>query len=117
MQTPIRLHRCTARRVAALATAMILCILSGAPAAAASPRESPFPDACDGLQSPPRCGSAAQSAAYHDPDDPIGAVNRVWVVPSGLQVWGWARDPNSTDPISVWLYVDNQFRRAVEASL
>ncbi|MCD9623881.1 hypothetical protein [Rhabdothermincola salaria] len=36
---------------------------------------------------------------------PIGTVERVDPAPGGLRVRGWARDPDTTDPIQVHLYV------------
>lgn len=49
------------------------------------------------------------------PSDPFGSLDSARQVPGGIQVSGWAADPNSTNPISVHAYVDGRFSGAVVA--
>ena len=39
------------------------------------------------------------------PGDPVGSLDVVAIAGGGIQVGGWALDPNSADPIDVHVYV------------
>ncbi|RZS67918.1 hypothetical protein EV187_0340 [Agromyces ramosus] len=41
--------------------------------------------------------------------DPVGAIENVQAQPGGLGVWGFALDPDSSDPIWVHAYLDGRF--------
>jgi hypothetical protein len=48
--------------------------------------------------------------------NPFGSLDIVRAVPGGLEVAGWAIDPDSAGPIEVHVYVDGQGRGALTAS-
>jgi GH25 family lysozyme M1 (1,4-beta-N-acetylmuramidase) len=43
---------------------------------------------------------------------PIGALQSLTPVPGGIRVQGWVSDPDSADPASVHVYVDDKYRVA-----
>lgn len=47
---------------------------------------------------------------------PVGALDAANPGPNGVRLTGWALDPDTTDPISVDLYVDGSFLRRVTAN-
>jgi hypothetical protein len=49
--------------------------------------------------------------------NPIGSIDRVSYSPAGLQIRGWALDPNTVASIKVPIYVDGTGRTVVTASL
>ncbi|MEZ5264464.1 MAG: DUF3152 domain-containing protein [Acidimicrobiales bacterium] len=49
-------------------------------------------------------------------EQPIGALDRAWVVPGGYALYGWALDPDiGDDPVQVHLYADGSFVTALTA--
>ena len=48
-------------------------------------------------------------------NDPLGNVDSLQAAPLGFQVNGWVIDPDTTDPIDVHLYVDDQYVTAFTA--
>lgn len=40
---------------------------------------------------------------------PVGVLNDVWGTPSAINMWGWALDPNTIEPISVHVRIDGQW--------
>ncbi|SDD82402.1 N-acetylmuramoyl-L-alanine amidase [Sanguibacter gelidistatuariae] len=58
------------------------------------------------------CRSATSTAS-----SPTGVIDAVEATASSIRVRGWARDPDSTSPISVHIYVDGRAVAAVAADL
>ncbi len=50
-----------------------------------------------------------------DSGRPFGALDQVHTAPGGVEVIGWAVDPDTVDPIEVHVYVDGRFQTAVTA--
>lgn len=47
--------------------------------------------------------------------DPRGSIDNIQLQPGGLGVWGWAADPDTSDPISVHFYVDGVMAKGITA--
>lgn len=49
--------------------------------------------------------------------NPMGVVDNIQPRPGGFGIWGWAIDPDSSDPISVHFYVDGRMVKGIVANV
>jgi N-acetylmuramoyl-L-alanine amidase len=59
--------------------------------------------------------SDSSSSGGSSGSSPIGRLGPVAVVAGGVQIWGWGLDPDTTDSISIHVYVNGKFHSGFAA--
>jgi len=100
------IHRRRARRAPRLAAATAA-VLAGAGLLVAGPSVT----AVTGVT-----GDTGAQAAAVPAGSPTGVAEHIWLTPGGVGFSGWARDPNTTAAVTVYLTVDGKRSTAAGAS-